>query len=144
MEYRISVNHEERIMEVKTQGSASIEGFLSFVNELLAPSYLDLRYNLLIEMSELDTTPLGTKDIRNLVAFLEMHMEKLAPTRHALVAASPLAFGFARMYQILAEGSLPMSIQVFAVREKALEWLRDTAENSSAVEIDPKNPVVPL
>ncbi len=132
MEYRISVNHEERFMEVKTQGPASIEGFLSFVSELLAPSYLDLHYNLLIEMSELDTTPLGSNDIRNIVAFLEMHMEKLHPTQHAIVAASPLAFGFARMYQILTEGSLPMSIQVFALRDKALEWLRGAAEKPSA------------
>jgi hypothetical protein len=131
MEYRISVNHEERFMEVKTRGPASIEGFQSLDSELLAPSCLDLRYNLLIEMSELDTTLLGTNDIRNLVAFLEMHKEKLPPTQHAIVAASPLAFGFARMYQILAEGALPMSIQVFALRDKALEWLRDTAEKPS-------------
>ncbi|MDD2319956.1 MAG: hypothetical protein PHO83_07900 [Geobacteraceae bacterium] len=127
MEYRISVNHEERFMEVKTQGTAATEGFLSFISELLAPSYLDLQYNLLIEMSELDTSSLKSNDIRNIVGFLELHKEKLSPTRHAIVAATPLAFGFARMYQILADGALPMSIQVFALRDKAREWLRDAA-----------------
>jgi hypothetical protein len=130
MEYRISINHDDCYIEVTANGAASIKGFLSFVSELLEPSYLDLNYNLLVELSLLDTSPLGTDDIRNIVAFLEMQKEKLRPRKNALVATSSLAFGFARMYQILSEGVLPMSVQVFARREQALEWLRAKAASS--------------
>jgi hypothetical protein len=132
MEYRISINHDESYVEVSAEGTASTSGFLSFVEELLEPAYADLNYNLLVEFSSLDTSPLGSGDIRNVVAFLEMRKEKLRPKKNALVATSSLTYGFARMYQILSEGVLPMSIQVFSSREQALEWLRDEAVPSFA------------
>ncbi|MDD2337582.1 MAG: STAS/SEC14 domain-containing protein [Geobacteraceae bacterium] len=125
MEYTISINHEERYLEVNARGAASTSGFRSFIEDLLEPAYADLNYNLLVEFSLLDTSSLGSGDIRNIVAFLEMRKEKLRPRKNAFVAASTITFGFARMYQILSEDVLPMSIQVFTSREQALEWLRD-------------------
>jgi hypothetical protein len=125
MEYTININHDERYLEVNAQGAASTNGFRSFIDVLLEPAYYDLNYNLLVEFSSLDTSPLGSGDIRNIVAFLEMKKEKLRPKKNAFVATSAITFGFARMYQILSEGVLPMSIQVFSSREQALEWLRD-------------------
>jgi len=130
MEYTISINHDERYVEVNARGAASTSGFRSFVEDLLEPAYLDLNYNLLVEFSSLDTSPLGSSDIRNVVAFLEMRKEKLRHKKNALVASSTLTFGFARMYQILSEGVLPMSIRVFSSREQALEWLRDDSAPS--------------
>jgi hypothetical protein len=130
MEYTISINHDERYVEVNARGVASTGGFRSFVEDLLEPAYYDLNYNLLVEFSSLDTSPLESGDIRNIVSFLEMRKEKLRPKKHALVAASTITFGFARMYQILSEGVLPISIQVFSSREQALGWLRDDSAPS--------------
>lgn len=130
MEYTISINHDERYVEVNARGAASTSGFRSFVEDLLEPAYYDLNYNLLVEFSSLDTSPLESGDIRNIVAFLEMRKAKLRPKKHALVATSTITFGFARMYQILSEGVLPISIQVFSSREQALEWLRDDSAPS--------------
>lgn len=130
MEYTISVNHDEHYLEVNARGAASTSGFRSFVEDLLEPAYYDLNYNLLVEFSSLDTSPLGSGDIRNIVAFLEMRKDKLRPMKNAFVATSTITFGFARMYQILSEGVLPMSIQVFSNREQALKWLRDDSVQS--------------
>jgi hypothetical protein len=124
MEYTITIRHDERYVEVNTRGQASNRGFLAFVTELLEPDMVRLNYNLLVDFSSLDTSSLGANDIRTIVAFLEMRKEILRPKKNALVAASSLTFGFARMYQILSEGVLPMNIQVFSCREKAQEWLQ--------------------
>ena len=130
MDYTISINHDERYVEVNAQGAASASGFRSFIEELLEPAYYELNYNLLVEFSSLDTSPLGSGDIRNIVAFLEMRKEKLRHKKHAFVATSPVTFGFARMYQILSEGVLPILIRVFSSREQALEWLLDDSAPS--------------
>ncbi|HOP41714.1 MAG TPA: hypothetical protein PLI53_11785 [Geobacteraceae bacterium] len=123
MEYRIDINNEKRYVEVTTQGVASSEGFISFISELLKPSYMALGYNLLVEISELDTRYLVSADVGDIVDFLERHRADLPQKKHAIVAATPLAFGFARMYQIMAEDYTPMTTRVFGFREQAENWL---------------------
>lgn len=127
MHYTICVHHHERYVEVSASGPASTQGFLAFVTELLEPAISDLNYDLLVNFSSLDTSTLGSENIRSVVAFLEMRKERLRPRKNALVATSALTFGFARMYQILAEGILPMKIQVFSSSDQAVQWLREDA-----------------
>jgi hypothetical protein len=52
------------------------------------------------------------------------HREKLAGMRTAIVASIDLMYGFARMYQTLAElqGS-PLTVEVFRTVGEAREWL---------------------
>jgi hypothetical protein len=128
MEYSISVHNEKRYVEVNVRGQASVGSFQLFIGELLASPYVDLRYDLLVEITELDPGSLGSDDVRNIVGFLERHKEQLKPKKHAIIAESPVSFGFARMYQILAEDFLPMSVRVFGARDQALKWLRDEKE----------------
>ncbi|MGA7828205.1 MAG: hypothetical protein WCA04_11120 [Geobacteraceae bacterium] len=127
MEYRIGIHHDGGYIEVSAQGRASNQGFLAFINELLEPDMMKLNYNLLVDFSLLDTSALGSDDIRTIVSFLELRKDTLRPKKNALVATSSVTFGFARMYQLLSEGVLPMNIQVFNSREQALEWLQDSA-----------------
>lgn len=123
MEYSIRIDDEKKFVEVSTQGVASSAGFISFISELLKPSCMALAYNLLVEISELDTSSLVSGDVRDIVDFLEQHRDDLSHKKHAIVAATPLAFGFARMYQIMSEDSTPMTTKVFAFRQQAENWL---------------------
>jgi hypothetical protein len=73
----------------------------------------------------------GIEDIQGSPKSLELNIqidkaneEKLAGMRTALVATTDLVFGFARMYQTLAEvRDSPLTVEVFRTTEKAREWL---------------------
>ena len=73
----------------------------------------------------------GIEDIQGDSRALELniqidsaHREKLAGMRTAIVASTDLLYGFARMYQSLAEvKDSPLTVEVFRTVEKAREWL---------------------
>lgn len=123
MEHSIRIDNEKKYVEVSTRGVASSAGFISFISELLKPSNMALEYNLLVEISDLDTSSLLSSDVKDIVDFLEQHRDELPQKKHAIVAADSLAFGFARMYQIMAEDYTPMTTRVFGFREQAENWL---------------------
>jgi hypothetical protein len=45
------------------------------------------------------------------------------PARVAVVATTDLQFGVGRQFEVLSEGSLPVSVQVFHTVEEAEAWL---------------------
>ena len=73
----------------------------------------------------------GVEDIQGEASGLEQNIqidtankEKLAGTRTAIVATTDLLYGFARMYQTLAElRDSPLTVEVFRTFEEAREWL---------------------
>jgi hypothetical protein len=70
------------------------------------------------------TTDLTGDQVRGLVARTDALVRKGRFGALAIVTDNDVAFGMARMYQLLCEISLPVRIEVFRDLEPALAWLR--------------------
>ena len=70
------------------------------------------------------TTDLTTDQVRDLVARTHALVRKGRFGALAIVTDNDVAFGMARMYQLLCETTLPVRIEVFRDLEPALAWLR--------------------
>ena len=76
------------------------------------------------------TTDLTTEQVRRLVARTDALVRKGHFGALAIVTDNDVAFGMARMYQLLCEMSLPVRIEVFRELEPALAWLRTVSSTS--------------
>lgn len=70
------------------------------------------------------TTDLTTDQVRRLVARTDALVRKGRFGALAIVTDHDVAYGMARMYQVLCEMSLAVRIEVFRDLEPALTWLR--------------------
>ena len=76
------------------------------------------------------TTKLTSDEVRSLVALTDTLLRKGRFGALALVTENDMAFGMARMYQILVE-SLPVEIGVFRELGDAVAWLGTVRSNVS-------------
>jgi hypothetical protein len=79
--------------------------------------------DLLTDISGVDELPVHGDDIRSIFARCARIASPSNPFRHALVGATPLQFGVARMFQMLNPSSRA-EVEVFSTREGAHSWLR--------------------
>jgi hypothetical protein len=103
MEYTISADHEARCIMVVAKGPATLPGIRSYVEELTSAPFAALSYGVLTDLSTVDARSLTAADIKQI---------------------SALSFGYARMFQLLAEDKVPLNTRVFHDRQKAMEWLK--------------------
>ena len=76
------------------------------------------------------TTDLTSDQVRGLVARTDALVRKGRFGALAIVTDNDVAFGMARMYQLLCELSLAARIEVFRDLEPALAWLRAVSSSS--------------
>lgn len=76
------------------------------------------------------TTDLTSEQVRGLVARTDALVRKGHFGALAIVTDNDVAFGMARMYQMLCETSLPVRIEVFRNLEPALVWVRAVSSTS--------------
>ena len=65
----------------------------------------------------------GTDEIQALAAAIGRRLDHDGRHKVAIAAPQDLAYGLARMYEAYA-GQLPIELNVFRSREKALQWLK--------------------
>lgn len=75
-------------------------------------------FNQLCDLRDVTEMRVGTSGIRQIVSLNPF----VAGSRRAVVVASDVAFGMARMYQILTDAS-PDELEVFRDLDEALRWL---------------------
>jgi len=78
----------------------------------------------LVDLADVEEVQGSSNSLETNIRIDRAHSEKLAGMRTAIVAVTDLMFGFARMYQTLAElqGS-PLTVEVFRTAGEAREWL---------------------
>jgi hypothetical protein len=71
-----------------------------------------------------ESTP-RLSDLRDLVDAVGRHAGKIGHQKVAILAAKPITFGVARVFESLAElEEVPLDVKVFFERERLWEWLR--------------------
>lgn len=112
---------------VKMVGSGVItdEEVLAYRQTLLADPRFRASMKVLSDMRGIERVHVTAGGIRRLVHEESSHTAELAARRLAIVTDSPVAYGMARMYQMLAENA-GGAIQVFRRIEDAMAWLQAT------------------
>lgn len=71
-----------------------------------------------------ESTP-RLSDLRELVAAIGEHAPEIGHKKVAILAAKPITFGVARVFESMAElEEAPITVRVFFEREKLWDWLR--------------------
>ena len=83
---------------------------------------LEAGFNRFCDLSRLDSINLSSKDLMQLATRRRAFNPNTAHVKSAFLAAHPLAFGVARMYQLLLHSSR-IEVRVFQDIESAAEWL---------------------
>lgn len=79
------------------------------------------------DFSAAESTP-TMSELREVIALMGQHSDKLGPKKLAIVTAKPVTFGVARVFQTIAAEGLPLlEVRVFYDREEARAWLRPAA-----------------
>ena len=78
----------------------------------------------LVDLSGIEEIGGSVQAVEQNIRIDRQHSEKLAGLRTAIFAPTDLLFGFARIYQSLAEvQDAPATIEVFRTEKEAREWL---------------------
>jgi hypothetical protein len=76
------------------------------------------------DFSKAQSTP-TTSELRELVELIKKHAEAIGPKKLAVVAAKPVTFGVARIFEAMTDrGQTPLEVKVFYDRNEAWAWLR--------------------
>lgn len=100
--------------------------------ELLAhyqqPFFLEFSgvWRELVDGRAITTYSISSEGQQRLAVFARMHTDKLKGGRVAMVAATEVAFGMFRMWQLQREG-LGYDVRVFRDADEALAWLAEPA-----------------
>jgi hypothetical protein len=122
MTYRIDT--DARMLFVVATGVTTqaerMEVMLGWINHPAFAPGLDT----FCDFSTAESTP-RLSDLRELIATIGDNVPKIGHQRVAILAAKPITFGVARVFESMAEfEETPLTVKVFFERDKLWEWLR--------------------
>ena len=122
MEYTIEFSGSPQDVTITTSGPASRAGLVGFVQDLVD----DPRYRpgmfVLVDHLALDASTITGDDMRAQAERVINLEEELGPCKLAIVVPTPLAFGYARMYE-LHTAETQIHSRVVYTRTDGLAWL---------------------
>lgn len=116
------IDEQAGLVTVRVVGPLTLDGAREALKELYAhPSYRPPMVDLWdLRAAQIDS---GPGEVQAFVRFIQGSRGDHGTDQTALVVASMVDFGISRMYQALAEASLPISIRAFTQLDEAYAWL---------------------
>jgi hypothetical protein len=122
VKYTIQFGGAPQDVTITTSGPGSGKGLVDFVRDLVSNPLFRPGLLILVDHLSLDPTPINAADVRAQAETVLLLDERIGPSKVAIVVPTPLAFGFARMYELYTERAQVTS-KVFYSRSEALKWL---------------------
>jgi hypothetical protein len=123
MEYSIDFGAPpHRDVTITASGPAAPAGLIDCVNELVADPRFHPGARILIDDTNLDFSPLQSQDVRTVAQTVIRVDERLGNSRIAIVVPNTLAYGLARMFELLA-GDAKVEVMAFYSHDDAATWL---------------------
>jgi hypothetical protein len=122
VKYTIEFGGAPQDVTITTSGPGSGKGLVDFVRDLVSNPLFRPGLLILVDHLSLDPTPINAADVRAQAETVLLLDERIGPSKVAIVVPTPLAFGFARMYELYTERAQVTS-KVFYSRSEALKWL---------------------
>ncbi len=132
VEYEIRFRSQPRLFTVTTRGVASAERIAAFTSELLRHRDWQPGTPILIDHSRAITNQLTVEDVHQIAESVISLAERTGATPLALVMATDVAFGMARMWQQRTELDSPMQISIFRSMQEARPWLEKLEEKEQS------------
>jgi hypothetical protein len=112
------IDKERRLVLSSGSGILNLDEALSHFERLLADPEFDPTYSQLMDFSQVERFDFTAVDVQ------QMALRKIfsKESRRAILVPNDLAFGLARMYEILRENGGEHGVRVFRNLEAALEW----------------------
>lgn len=122
MKHSIEFGGNPQDVTITTFGPASAEGLTAFLMELVSNPRFRPGMLILADHTGLDPTTVTAAEVRAQAEIVVGLNGQIGASKIAIVVPSPLAFGWARMYELSAEAAQAES-NVFYSRSDALAWL---------------------
>ena len=122
VEYTIEFSGSPQDVTITTSGRASRAGLVGFVQDLVDDPRYQPGMFVLVDHLALDASTMTGDDVRAQAERVINLEEELGPCKLAIVVPTPLAFGYARMYE-LHTAETQIHSRVVYTRIDGLAWL---------------------
>jgi hypothetical protein len=113
------IDKERRLVMTTAFGVVTKEDLLDHQDKLMADPNFDPTFSQLLDFAHMTKLDLKAADVKLLA-----ERNIFAPTaRRAFVVPEDVAFGMARMFEMLREGKGEQGIRVFRTLEEGLGWV---------------------
>lgn len=119
----INYNAAQSILNIVTTGKASIEGYMSMVEQMMKHSQWKPGMKILIDQRSLITDHLSTEAITAISNSVKALREKLGGGSCALVMSEPVGINMAKMWKLITQADVHFQISVCNSIEQAKNWL---------------------
>jgi hypothetical protein len=118
---KICVEPDKYLSTYFFAGEVTVEQIISAQEEFYSKAPMLF---LLVDFTQADLSVLTSNDLRTILSGAEKNGHVRKGGKTAVVASGNLAFGMARMYEIMAEiQDLPFFVRAFRAQDEALTWL---------------------
>ncbi|HQU72480.1 MAG TPA: hypothetical protein PKV71_00380 [Calditrichia bacterium] len=123
----ITFSIEDQVLFVRPDGVFGDEGAKELYRHKLTLLRGIIPSAVVCDLSAVSDFQISTELLRTLAARSCRDFVHLVETRHAVIAPQKVAFGLARMFQLLTD-ELPWRLQIFRDVESALAWINDLGD----------------
>lgn len=125
MRHRLQVDEATGLFVVTTEGDATVEGIIAFLDDIIAHPLWKPGMDILLDhraLSVLNINPRGVEKVSDYFAGIS---EALGNGKIALVMNKDVDFGITRAWEILTSDRTSMRINVLRSLDAAREWVID-------------------
>jgi hypothetical protein len=124
MSVEYTYDEENKVMYTRFFGAVTAEDLKVQAENVCSDPRIGPGVRELVDLSGIEEVAGPANALEQNIRIDRQHSEKLAGLRTAIVAPTDLLYGFARVYQSLAEvQDAPATIEVFRTEKEAREWL---------------------
>jgi len=123
------IDKERRLVITSASGIFALSDALAHQQKLLSDPGFDPSYSQIADFTQVSDIRLTADDIRELArrSIFSPH------SRRALIVPNDLAYGFARMFEILREDDGELGIRIFRDLEDALDWVLSKSNSAGGL-----------
>ena len=123
MNFELSYNYECNYVQVVSSGHIDVQGISDVLGAVLSSEVWEPGMSLLTDYTESSTVDLNSELVGEISYLVKEQKEKLGTGKMAIIMASELDFGYARMFQLLTEDHIDKEVNVYRDRESAIKWI---------------------
>ncbi len=112
------IDVDRHLVRTSITGVLTVDDLLTHIAELRADPSFNPQFWEIVDVSQVDDVPLGYEDLKRLVP---MDPFSTSSRRAFVIPTKSVAFGVARMYQLLQNED--PRIRIFKTEEDAARWL---------------------
>ncbi|GLH70501.1 hypothetical protein GETHPA_20340 [Geothrix rubra] len=122
MEWSVDIDPEAALVRIRAWGAARLEGFVGYAREVQEHPAWQPGMAILVDLQDLDLTPMKADDINRLVAIQKTYSKDAVSGPIATVVSRLVDFGIVRMWEAHVS-STGRNHRVFTDLDEARAWL---------------------